>query len=163
MFGSRLHRLTALAVTTTLATGALMLGVLPAPAASAAKPPKAPSGKLSVTAVCASAVSGGFGSVSVSGKVTNMLPNTSFGVTVSQPASFQNPTAQDPTVISDARGVLTLNAVTINAATDPNPGGPYTSGAASFNVLATGLIGVGGGGMGAEAYLDVTIDTSKCP
>jgi hypothetical protein len=149
-----------LAVTTTLATGALMLGVPPALAASATKPPPTPSGKLAVTAVCTSAVSGGFASVSVSGKVTNLRPNTSFGVTVHQPATFQV-TAQDPVFTSDARGVLTLNAVTINAATDQNP--PYTSGAASFNALYTGLIGVQGGGIGLVADLGVTIDTRKCP
>ena len=158
MIGSRLHRLTALAVTTTLVTGTLMLGV---PSASAAKPPRAPGGKLAVTAVCASAVSGGgFGSVSVSGKVTNLRPSTSFGITVNQPASFQV-TAQDPVFTSDVRGVLTLNAVTISAATDQNP--PYTSAAASFNALYTGLIGVQGGGPGLVADLNVTIDTSTCP
>jgi hypothetical protein len=147
----------ALAVTATLATGSLMLGVAPAVAAPATK---APSGKLAMTAVCASAVSGGFASVSVSGKVTNLRPNTSFGITVNQPASFQV-TFQDPVVMSDARGVLALKAVTINAATDHKP--PYTSGAASFNALYTDLIGGQGGGMGLEADLDVTIDTHKCP
>ena len=155
MFGSRVHRLTALAVTTTLVTGPLMLGV---PSASAAKPPPAP---LVVTAVCASAVSAGeFGSVSVSGQVTNLRPKTSFGIAVNQPASFQV-TAQDPVFKADGKGVLTLKAVTINAATDGNP--PYTSGAASFNALYTGLIGVQGGGQGLVADLNVTIDTSSCP
>lgn len=154
MFGSRLHRLTALAVTTTLATGALILGVLPAPTASAAKSPP----KLSVTPVCASAESGGFGSVSVSGTVTNLTPNTSFGITINQPPSFQV-TAQDPVLTSDATGVLTLNAVIIDAATDQNP--PYTSGKASFNALYTGLIGVQGGGQGLVADLAVRIG-SKC-
>lgn len=157
MFGPRIHWLTALAVTTTLATGPLMLGASPA---SATKAPKAAAGKLKVTAVCASAVSGGFASVSVSGKVTHLLPNASFGITVNQPPSFQV-TAQDPVFTSDARGVLTLNAVTINAATDQNP--PYTSGAASFNALVTGLIGVQGGGPGVLADLNVTINTRKCP
>ena len=157
MFGSRLQRLAALSATTTLATGLLMLGVSPA---SAAKPPKAPGGKLTVTAVCASAETDGYGSVLVSGKVTNLLPSETFGITVNQPPSF-NVTASDPTVTSDARGVLTLNAVTINAATDGT--GPYTSGPASFNALLAALIGQQGGGPGVVADLNVTIDTSSCP
>lgn len=154
MFGSRLYRLTTLAVTTTLATGALMLGVLPALNASAAKPPRAPS----VTLVCASAESGGFGSVSVTGTVTNLRPNTSFSVAVNQPPSF-NVTTADPSFTSDANGVLSLNAVTIDAATDGNP--PYTSGKASFNALETDLIGVQAGGQGILADLNVKIGP-KC-
>lgn len=155
MFGSRLHRLAALAVTATLASGPLMLGV---PSASAAKPPPAP---LVVTAVCASAVSGGgFASVSVSGQVTGLRPKTSFGVAVDQP-TFLQVTTSDPVFTSNGKGVLTLKAVTVNAATDGNP--PYTSGPAIFNALYTGLIGIQGGGQGLVADLDVTIDTSNCP
>lgn len=146
---------TALAVTATLATGSLVLGVAPA---LAAKPPPAP---LTVTAVCTSAVSGAFASVSVSGTVTGLRPKTPFAVTVVQPASFQSPTALDPVIKSDAKGILILKAVTITAATDGNS--PYTSGAASLNVLYTGLIGVQGGGQGLVADVDVNIDTSNCP
>lgn len=157
MFGSPLHRLTALAITTTLATGAFTLGVLPTMAASAAKPPPAP---LTVTAICTSAVSGGFGSVSVSGDITGLRPKTTFGVTVNQTGTFLV-TAADPVVKSDAKGVLILKAVTINAATDGNA--PYASGAANLNALYTGLIGIQGGGQGVVADLPVTIDTSGCP
>lgn len=138
-----------------ISVGAMALAVS---TASATKPPPAP---LTVTAVCTSAGSGGFATVSVSGTVTGLRPKTPFAVTVVQPASFQSPTAQDPVIKSDAKGVLILKAVTITAATDGNP--PYTSGAASLNVLYTGLIGVQGGGQGLVADVDVTIDTSNCP
>lgn len=140
-----------------ISVGAMALAVS---TASATKPPPTPGGKLTVTAVCASATSGGFASVSVSGKVTNLRPSTSFGITVNQPPSFQV-TSQDPVFTSDAKGDLVLSAVTIDAATDQVP--PYTSGAASFNALYTALIGQQGGGQGLEADLDVTIDTRKCP
>jgi hypothetical protein len=132
---------------------ALTLGVLPAQAASATTPP---SGTLTVKLVCASrATSGHYRSVSVSGKVFHLRPNTPFGITVHQPPSLQGPTAQDPVRTSNASGVLSLTAVIIKAATDHNQ--PYTKGPASFNALYTGLIGVQGGGPGLVADLNVTI------